>query len=247
MKQKSLWIAIVSFAVALAFVMPGSAAFGNIGTIGVTSDSENTSYVKNTINNVLEKSDDGILSTRGNTIYVDDDADPSWYNGTQVKTIQEGINNATAGGTVYVYNGTYYEHVTVNKQLSLVGESREGVIVNGNGTGNILYVLPFASNTNIDTFTITNGAYGIYLMCPSGTDITNCDVYNNTGTGIGILLMAAPNTQITSCNVYNNTGSGIFIQSSTNIKLRDNAIYDNVGDFSIAGGIVAQFIHDIDP
>jgi hypothetical protein len=26
----------------------------------------------------------------GNTIYVDDDADPAWYDATHVKTIQEG-------------------------------------------------------------------------------------------------------------------------------------------------------------
>ena len=30
-------------------------------------------------------------------IFVDDDADPGWYDATHVKTIQEGIDNATAG------------------------------------------------------------------------------------------------------------------------------------------------------
>jgi hypothetical protein len=41
-------------------------------------------------------------------VYVDDDADPSWYDATHVRTIQEGIDNATVGDTVFVYNGTYF-------------------------------------------------------------------------------------------------------------------------------------------
>ena len=39
----------------------------------------------------------------GTTIYVDDDADPSWYNANHVRTIQEGITNATEGDLVFVY------------------------------------------------------------------------------------------------------------------------------------------------
>jgi hypothetical protein len=46
-------------------------------------------------------------------IYVDDDADPSWYDATHVKTIQEGIENASDGDTVFVYCGTYYENIII--------------------------------------------------------------------------------------------------------------------------------------
>ncbi|MCJ7570581.1 MAG: hypothetical protein MUO82_01710, partial [Candidatus Thermoplasmatota archaeon] len=70
-------------------------------------------------------------------VYVDDDADPSWYDASHVKTIQEGINNATAGDTVFVYNGTYYENVVVNKTISLVGEDKNGTIIDGSGGGDV--------------------------------------------------------------------------------------------------------------
>ncbi|MFB0501107.1 MAG: cohesin domain-containing protein, partial [Candidatus Bathyarchaeia archaeon] len=33
-------------------------------------------------------------------------------------TIQEAINNANDGDTIFVYNGTYHEHVTINKSIS---------------------------------------------------------------------------------------------------------------------------------
>ena len=51
---------------------------------------------------VKPKSNEAIVSLDYN-IYVDDDADPDWYDATHVKTIQEGIDNATSGQTIYVY------------------------------------------------------------------------------------------------------------------------------------------------
>ena len=38
-------------------------------------------------------------------------------------TVQEAIDAANDGDTVYVFGGTYYENVIVNKRLSLIGES----------------------------------------------------------------------------------------------------------------------------
>jgi hypothetical protein len=35
-KKKNIYKAIIAIAVALAFVLPGSAAFANVGTIGIT-------------------------------------------------------------------------------------------------------------------------------------------------------------------------------------------------------------------
>ncbi|MEA2054988.1 MAG: hypothetical protein U9O96_07800 [Candidatus Thermoplasmatota archaeon] len=51
-----------------------------------------------------------------NEVWVDDDAAPEWYDSTHVKTIQEGITNVSAGGTVHVHDGTYRENVVVNKE-----------------------------------------------------------------------------------------------------------------------------------
>jgi len=254
--------AFVAVAVALAFVMP-VAAVANVGTIGVISNIKNTSD----INNIEESTNSDITETiiisdtsvnsdtkdtelptlpALGTIYVDDDADPSWYNATQVKTIQEGVNNATAGYTVYVYNGTYRERVIVDIQLDLIGESRENVIVDGYGGGYPFKVT--ANDVSIDTFTIMNGSYAIYLYKPSNTVVINCDVYNNTNYAIyasqssnniitncntynnkrGIYLTGSSDNIITNCNVYNNSNYGIYITTSSNSNITNCNVYNNI-------------------
>lgn len=55
---------------------------------------------------------------------VDDDGTADFW------TIQEAINNTqvASGDTIFVYNGTYYEDIVVNKAVSLIGESKDAMI-----------------------------------------------------------------------------------------------------------------------
>ncbi|HQF63958.1 MAG TPA: cadherin-like domain-containing protein, partial [Anaerolineaceae bacterium] len=46
-----------------------------------------------------------------------------------VGRIQEGVNLVTAGGTVYVWTGTYPEQVTITKDLALLGEDQATTII----------------------------------------------------------------------------------------------------------------------
>jgi len=225
MKRKSICKAVVVVAVALAFVMPGAAAFPNFWMVGMASNSENILDMETMVEPVAE-ADVSIVSATDNTIYVDDDRPSEWYNETQVKTIQEGVTNATAGDTVYVYNGTYREHVTVDKQLDLVGESRENVIVDGSGSGNVVYVT--VNDVSIDTFTMTNGFYGIYLLSSSNNNIMNCDVYRNKIHGI--IIHTCNNNNIISCNSYDNSQHGIYLELTSGNNVINCNSYDNAKD-----------------
>jgi len=305
-----MYKAIVAIAVALAFVLPGSAAIANFGTIGLTnvenpSDIENIVEISTNSDEVItsdtseeyipmtttgddidvdiardlydaESEDSGwyydesgmaewpewdtemasvvdtatyidssnteVLPSTGITIYVDDDADPSWYNETQVKTITEGITNVTVGGMVYVYNGTYYEKVVINKQLDLIGESRENVIVDGGGNGNVFCVT--ADKVNISTFAIRNGTYGIYSWGYSKCNIMNCDVYGNSGYGLYTLYLS--DGTITDCTSRDNA-HGIYLYRQSNCKLRGNSFYNNLYNFGIEFFSVVESRVDIDP
>jgi len=60
---------------------------------------------------------------------VDDDGPADFH------TIQEAINAAGNGDTIFVHNGTYHENVIVNKTIYLVGENKSSTIICGNATG----------------------------------------------------------------------------------------------------------------
>jgi len=76
-------------------------------------------------------------------------------------TIQEALNHANAGDTVFVRNGTYYEHVCMNKTVSIVGQDKITTIIDGNHTGTVVTVT--ADNVNISGFTVQNGEAGLKL------------------------------------------------------------------------------------
>jgi parallel beta-helix repeat protein len=59
------------------------------------------------------------------TWIVDDDGPADF------STIQEAINHAAEGDTVFVHSGIYYEEVIVDKTLSLIGENKTTTIVDG--------------------------------------------------------------------------------------------------------------------
>jgi parallel beta-helix repeat protein len=69
-------------------------------------------------------------------------------------TIQAAVDAASAGDTILVRNGTYYEHVVVWKSVSLIGESKKDTIVDGNYSGSPITIL--ADDVTVTSFTIQN-------------------------------------------------------------------------------------------
>ena len=163
------------------------------------------------------------VSAVGDPVWVDDDANPTWYNETHVKTIQEGINNVTEGGTIYIWNGTYYENIIVNKSITI--EANLSAFLDGNtGYGINMTV----NNTIIQNLTITNNSIGIYIYNTSwilhNITLKNLTI-NNSATGIYFDNVSLSN--ITYCNIYNNSNSGIYLQFSDNNTINSNNIYNN--------------------
>lgn len=107
--------------------------------------------------------------------------------GLNYTSIQEAIYapETLDGHTIFVEEGTYFEHVTVNKSLTLLGEDREATVIDGNLTGNVVRVT--RDYVNIRGFTIQRSgqAYsnsGIYVGSTRHCDISaNCIVDNEFG------------------------------------------------------------------
>jgi len=135
----------------------------------------------------------------GNTLYVGGSG-PNNYT-----KIQDAINDANDGDTVFVYNGTYYENIVVNKAINLIGENKVNTIIDGSKSGDVVYVS--VDNVNIRNLTIQNSGSewkdaGIKLK-----DIQNCHIKDN--------------------NISNNDGNGIFLLDSSKCIITNNTLNSN--------------------
>jgi len=139
-------------------------------------------------------------------------------------TIQEAINHANSGDTIFVENGTYYEHVVISKRVSLVGEDRDSTIIDGGRNGTVISVM--TSYISIHDFTIRNSGNntfdsGISMERSSGSDISHNKIINNN---CGISLYLSSNNMVSSNAIYSNLNYGIYLTfySFNNIIYHNN-------------------------
>lgn len=111
--------------------------------------------------------------------------------------IQDAIDNSSDGDMIFVYTGTYYENIKVNKSIILIGQNKENTIINGKNELSV--VLIYAHSVNISEFTIRGGpVYGIIIE-----SIGHCNIFQN---------------------IIENNENGIFISMSQNSKIFNNTI-----------------------
>ena len=176
-----------------------------------------------------------VLSTVGfsktitnDTIYVDDDGTAD-YN-----SIQDAINAASAGDTIYVYSGTYYEHsLRFERPLILKGEDKNTTIIDARKMGKILWV--FSDDVTINGFTFCNGSKhdlndGIWMESSSDCIISNC-IFQDMFTGIVDIFSSG--NQIKENQFFNNTFGIALGKASTVIK--NNYLYNHNFGIDVQG------------
>ena len=142
-------------------------------------------------------------------------------------TIQEAINMASPGDTIFVRAGIYYENVVVNKTVSLVGEDKETTIIDaGRGFG----VKVVANDTRVSGFTVYNstGYWPDGAIVIRGFDnvISNNIVIDSR---TGIVLWSGGNNTLEDNMIVGNlpTSIGLVIGRSGNNIFRNNALVNN--------------------
>jgi len=165
----------------------------------------------------------------GSVTWTVDDDGPADFS-----TVQEAINIAAPGDTIFVHIGTYYENILVDKTVSLIGENKDETIVYGNGTGSVISLK--ANDINIQGFTIKNSSdrlydSGIFIdRRSSGNSISLNTISNNND---GITLYSSSDNIVSNNTISNNTSNGIVLYSSNNNIFSGNTISNNSDGISL--------------
>jgi len=137
------------------------------------------------------------------------------YGPGNYSTIKDAIDNAGGGDIIFVYNGTYYENIVINKTVSLIGENRKNTIIDGGGNGNAVHMM--AEKVDLTGFSIKNGI----------KKIASGEKWFYAG-----IRVTASNNTIQGNNIHDNL-LGIFVRRATNITICDNNFINDSVTFSL--------------
>ena len=193
------------------------------------------------------------LTSSGNWLYVGGSG-PGNYT-----KIQDAIDDASSGDTVYVYNGVYNDHVKVglssvcvlvDKSITLLGENKYTTIIDANEDliGIAIDAEGSALNwINISGFTIRNAT----VATGRGVDIynwghlsRNVSIYDNiiTQNDDGFINSDGVDLKIFNNIITNNNEIGIYILGDQSNYITDNIISNNPIGISAGGGDNPQVI-----
>lgn len=181
-------------------------------------------------------------------------------------TIQEAVDNAPLGGTVFVRNGSYRERVRVTKPLTLLGEDPANTVVSFNIdyflVNGVIEVL--AEDVTISGFTIKGSWIGIwtpvdYSLPPrSRCKIIDNNIIDNFRSGISIgagenhvisgnnitgngergIGLGSSNSVISGNNIAGNGYVGITVDSCSNVTISGNSITGNGVDIDASSDFI---------
>jgi parallel beta-helix repeat protein len=138
--------------------------------------------------------------------------------------IQDAIDFSTDDDTVFVYNGTFFENLVINKSINLIGFDKNTTIIDGN---NNLYSILINNNwINISGFTIRFSRVGVYL---SGSNTDYITVNDNIiiDTEEGFNLYNSSNNNIINNTINVHGAKGITLWNSSYNIIKNNNMWKN--------------------
>jgi parallel beta-helix repeat protein len=164
-------------------------------------------------------------SYRGNIFYVGGSG-PGNYT-----RIQDAIDNASDGDTVFIFNGIYYENVRIkDKTITLIGEDTNSTIIDEGG----------------DT---TPKEWALLASHADGSTVCNLTLQNSTtiyGTNFAFIATHSDNMKIINCRIRD-SNNGMLLMYSEYTYMRNNRFENNTMNFGISSsGNVPDFYNDID-
>ncbi len=175
-------------------------------------------------------------ASRGNWLYVGGSGSGNY------SRIQDAIDDASERDTVFVFDDSspYYEHVTIDKSITLLGENRDTTIIDANKSGSPITLE--ANNVTVCGFTIQNSgeycyeAAGIYIKNSGGAfDSNNNYIIGNNiiHNHHGFYGHTSKNNTITNNIIMNNAHGGIYFDACHFNIIQNNTIIGNTNGVMI--------------
>jgi len=191
-----------------------------------------------------------ILKSKGFTVDSDDikPIGQIWYVGgtgqNNFTRIQDAIDNASDGDTVFVFSGVYSDFfpngqwgysILINKEITLIGENKYNTIINGNGQRDVVRIT--SHRVNIKGFTIQNSGGvlygGIKVVDYYGMITIQDNIIKNNSNGIYLFLNAEI---IIKNNIIEKNTNGVYIFDVRWCTVINNIISNNTnGIYHIYG------------
>ena len=179
----------------------------------------------------------------------------SWHNltvhnlnkGIYYHSIQDAIDNASDGDTIFVYNGIYHERISISKSINLIGKDEYETVIDGDRADDP--IIDICTNwVNISNFTVrnSNNSLGAILMYPGGSHntISYCYVTKNSD-GMAIRYS---NNVVSNCTITNNTRYGIYLYGDAHRIISHTKIEHNTwgigGDFGDTSILYCNISHN---
>ena len=170
--------------------------------------------------------------TTGNILYVGGSG-PNNYT-----RIQDAIDNASDGDTVFVYDDSspYFESVVIDKSISLVGEEKNTTIIDGNKKGDVVFIN--VDGVTISNFSIINSQDSTVcnkagIMINASYTIIFNNIVRNNFFGIASVSVSRYDDSWLYLNViknnivHSNSIGGIWLCKTRNSSVVNNIVFDN--------------------
>lgn len=186
------------------------------------------------------------------TIYVNDSSGNDNWDGQYNEWIsglmgpKKSIKNATGtvseGGTVHIakgkYTGVNNTNISINKNMTIIGQSKEDTIINGT---NSAWIFNIQSNKNVTianlTFVNGNSSVGGAIYNHGILTVKNCTFTGNAATNFGgAIYNYGGSLNINDCNFFNNAansyGGAIYNVNGGNLNVNNSTFINNRGYWS---------------
>jgi len=141
--------------------------------------------------------------------------------------IQNLIDNASDGDTIYIPSGIYYENIEIDKSIDLIGEDKNTTIIDGSRIYNTVSISD--DWVNISNFTIQNGS-GSTASRHAGILIysSHCTITNNiiTDNKHGLILSNYDYNTVAHNIISNNDLHGLLLLNSIGNTIIDNLFFN---------------------